>query len=105
MLYFRRADEAVPAALELLGAIAEAGLPPAHIGIDSGPVVFQDGDYFGRTVNLAARIAERAEAGQVLVSQEVVDAIGARDFASTSIGWVSLKGVSKPVHLFTVVPS
>jgi adenylate cyclase len=105
MLYFRRADEAVPAALELLGAIAEAGLPPAHIGIDSGPVVFQDGDYFGRTVNLAARIAERAEAGQVLVSQEVVDAIGARDFASTSIGWVSLKGVSTPVHLFTVVPS
>jgi len=27
------------------------------VGIDAGPVVFQDGDYFGRTVNTAARIA------------------------------------------------
>jgi len=44
------------------------------VGIHAGPVVFQEGDYFGRTVNLAARIGEYARPGEVLVSQEVVDA-------------------------------
>jgi class 3 adenylate cyclase len=37
-------------------------------------VLFQQGDYYGRTVNLASRIAEYARPGEVLVSQEVVDA-------------------------------
>ena len=37
-------------------------------------MVFQEGDYFGRTVNIAARIAEYARPGEVLVTQEVVDA-------------------------------
>jgi class 3 adenylate cyclase len=42
-------------------------------GVAAGPVVVQGGDYFGRTVNLAARIAAHASAGQVLVSQSVAD--------------------------------
>ena len=33
---------------------------PARIGIDAGAVVVQEGDYFGRTVNIAARIADYA---------------------------------------------
>lgn len=36
MLHFGRAEEAVTAALEMLDAVAEAGLPPAHIGIHTG---------------------------------------------------------------------
>ena len=39
----------------------------------AGPLVVQGGDYFGRTVNLAARIAARAGAGQVLVSDRVAE--------------------------------
>ena len=73
MLHFRDPREAVVAALEMIEAVSAASMPPAHIGIDAGPVVFEGGDYFGRTVNIAARIAEHAEPGQVLVSQEVVD--------------------------------
>jgi len=38
--------------------VANDALPPARVGIQAGPVVFQEGDYFGRTVNVAARIAE-----------------------------------------------
>ena len=56
----------------LLTAPALAGLPPARVGLHAVPVVFQDGDYFGRTVNLAARIAGHAGPGQVLVSDQVV---------------------------------
>jgi adenylate cyclase len=99
MFHFRDPEDAVLAALEMLEAVFDAGLPPAHIGLDAGPVVFQGGDYFGRTVNLAARIAEQAEPGQVLVSQGVVDAIDSEDVAFTPIGSVTLKGVSQPVSL------
>jgi adenylate cyclase len=106
MFHFRDPGDAVLAALEMLDAVSDAGLPPAHIGLDAGPVVFHGGDYFGRTVNLAARIAERAEPGQVLVSQGVVDAVGSavgsEDVAFTPIGSVLLKGVSQPVRLHSV---
>jgi class 3 adenylate cyclase len=43
-------------------------------------VVFQEGDYFGRTVNIAARIADYARPGKVLGSQEVVMSGGNRNF-------------------------
>jgi adenylate cyclase len=42
-----------------------AGLPPAHVGLHAGPVLQQEGDYFGRTVNVAARIADYARQGEV----------------------------------------
>jgi adenylate cyclase len=54
----------VVAALELVDGVASAGLPPAHVGLHAGPVLFQQGDYYGRTVNLASRIAEYARPGR-----------------------------------------
>jgi class 3 adenylate cyclase len=64
-------------------------------------VVFQEGDYFGRTVNIAARIAEYARSGEVLVSREVVDAAAGTPVTFTEIGPVELKGVSGPPRLYT----
>jgi adenylate cyclase len=75
------------------------GSPIGHVGIHAGPVVFQEGDYFGRTVNLAARIAEYARPGEVLVSQEVLDAADAAPVSFVEIGPVELKGVSGPLRL------
>ena len=69
MVHYREPAGAVLSALELVAQLPEAGLPPAHVGVAAGPVVIQGGDYFGRTVNLAARIAAHAGAGQVLVSR------------------------------------
>ena len=60
----------------MVEAAVSVGLPPAHVGLHAGPVLFQEGDYFGRTVNITARIADYARPGEVLVSQEVVDASG-----------------------------
>jgi adenylate cyclase len=73
MFHFREPGGAVVAALEMVEGAARHDLPPAHVGVHAGPVIFQEGDYFGRTVNLAARIAEYARPGEVVVSQEVVD--------------------------------
>jgi hypothetical protein len=36
--------------LKLVDRIPEVGLPRARVGLHTGPVVFQNGDYFGRTV-------------------------------------------------------
>jgi adenylate cyclase len=102
MFYFREPPDAVLAAVEMVEVVGSQGLPPAHVGIHAGPVVFQDGDYFGRTVNLAARIAEYARPGEVLVSQEVVDTADGGPVAFTEIGPVELKGVPGTLRLYTV---
>jgi adenylate cyclase len=101
MFYFREPAAAVLAALEMVEMVARQGLPPAHVGIHAGPVIFQDGDYFGRTVNLAARIADYARPGEVLVSQEVVDAAEEGPVTFTEIGPVELKGVGGTLRLHT----
>jgi len=99
MFYFREPGGAVRAALDMVDQAQEAGLPPAHVGLDAGPVLFQEGDYFGRTVNAAARIGEYARQGEVLVSQAVVDAVDLPDVAFREIGPVELKGLTRPVRL------
>jgi adenylate cyclase len=101
MFYFREPADAVLAALEMAAAVGSHGLPPAHVGIHAGPVVFQEGDYFGKTVNIAARIADYARPGEVLVSQEVVDAADAAPVSFVEIGPVELKGVPGTLQLHT----
>ncbi len=101
MFYFPEPGDAVLAALEMVGGVASHGLPPAHVGLHAGPVVFQEGDYFGRTVNLAARIADYARPGEVVVSQEVVDAVDGAAVSFTEIGPVELKGVAGTLRLHT----
>jgi adenylate cyclase len=100
MFYFRAPAAAVVAALAMVEVVGRHGLPPAHVGVHAGPVIFQDGDYFGRTVNLAARIAEYARPGEVVVSQEVVDAADGGPVAFTEIGPVELKGVPGTLRLY-----
>jgi adenylate cyclase len=99
MFWFREPGRGVAAALDMVNGARSAGLPPAHVGLHAGPVLFQEGDYFGRTVNLAARIADYARQGEVLVSQDVVDASSLPGVSFDEIGFVDLKGVSEPVRL------
>jgi adenylate cyclase len=99
MVYFRDPGPGVVAALDMVDGVAAAGLPPAHVGLHAGPVLFQQGDYFGQTVNLAARIADYARPGEVLVTQEVVDQSAGISARFTEIGPVELKGISGPVQL------
>jgi class 3 adenylate cyclase len=99
MLHFRDPAGAVAAALELVDEVPAAGLPPAHVGVAAGPVVVQGGDYFGRTVNLAARIAARAEAGQVLVTGPVAERAAGDGVAFAELGDLRLKGLAAPVRV------
>ena len=71
MFHFRDTAGAVQAGLDMVEQAPAIGLPPAHVGIHAGPVIFQDGDVYGRTVNLASRFASVAQAGEVVVSSDV----------------------------------
>jgi adenylate cyclase len=99
MVHFREPAGAVRSALQLVEQLPVAGLPPAHVGVAAGPVVVQGGDYFGRTVNLAARIASRAGPGQVLVSQGVAESTTPEGVALVELGELRLKGFARPVRL------
>src|SRR6266540_4226495 len=99
MSYYREPAGAVLSALRLVEQLPAAGLPPAHVGVAAGPVVAQGGDYFGRTVNLAARIAARAGVGQVLVSGSVVESASPEGVAFVELGELRLEGFARPVRL------
>jgi adenylate cyclase len=90
----------VEAALELIEAMSGEGLPTAHAGIDVGPVVERDLDVYGRTVNLASRIADAAAPGEVLVSDRVACAAKGRAVDLERLKERSLKGIPEPVSLF-----
>jgi adenylate cyclase len=96
------AIQAVLCSMDLVERTPSAGLPPAHVGVNAGPVIFRDGDYFGRTVNVAARIAAQAGPGDVLVSDDVVALASGDGLRFERIGPVDLKGLSKPMVLHRV---
>ncbi len=99
MFHFREPAGAVLSALRMVRQLPEAGLPPAHVGVAAGPVVAQAGDFFGRTVNVAARIAARASAGQVLVSERVAEAAPPPGVTFVEFGELWLKGIARPVRV------
>jgi len=99
MIHFRDPAGAVLAALQMVEEFPEAGLPPAHVGVAAGPVVVQGGDYFGRTVNLAARIAAHASAGRVLVSERVAERASPKGVTFVELGRVRLEGIAHPVRV------
>lgn len=103
MFLFKEPRDAVLASLDMVESASRVGLPPMHIGIHTGPVVFQDGDVYGRTVNLAARIASHAAAGQVLASDERVDRCPGRGVHFEPRAPVSLKGIPRRITLHRAV--
>jgi adenylate cyclase len=72
---------------------------PARIGINAGTLVQQEGDFFGRTVNVAARIADYAKPHEVLVSEEARSGAEVDGVEFELVGDVELKGVSRAVRL------
>jgi adenylate cyclase len=73
--------------------------PLPRIGIHSGDVLYRDGDYYGRNVNLSARVVARAAGGEVLVTRPVVESAGAH-LEFSRIGEVKLKGFTDATELF-----
>ncbi len=77
---------------------AVPGLPPVRVGMHTGPAVERSGDWYGATVNVAARLCSAAAGGQVLVSESTHKAAGrlhSVELADAELHW--LKNVTEPV--------
>ena len=103
MLHLPDARRGVEAALDLVRALSAGREISAHAGVNAGPVIERDRDLFGRTVNLASRIAEVARPGEVLASQAVVDAVKDSALRFEPADGAELKGIPGPVSLFRAV--
>jgi adenylate cyclase len=101
-LHFRDPGDAVRASLEIVESVGSRGLPPAHVGVNAGPMLYDQGDYFGRTVNIAARIAAQAEAGQVYAG-EALSQVPEEGFRLRRVGSFELKGIAEPVTILEAV--
>jgi adenylate cyclase len=99
MFHFTNSGTAILGGLDLVEQTERAISLPARIGISAGAVIAQEGDFFGRTVNIASRIADYARPHEVLVSEEAKRSASVADVEFELIGDVPLKGVSRSVRL------
>ena len=101
MASFPSAVAAVEAALAMQRDLAGAEVR-VRIGLNAGEPIAEEDDYFGTAVQLAARITDRAEPGQVLVSNVVRELCAGKTFRFTDVGAATLKGFDEPVALYAV---
>ena len=74
-----------------------------RIGMSAGEPVTEHSDFFGAAVQLAARLADRAEPGTVFVSSAVRDLALGKGFAFRRRGRFRPKGFAEPVQVFELV--
>jgi adenylate cyclase len=103
LLRFPSAAAAVDATRRILASLEPAGLPRGHAGIATGRVIVRDGDVFGSTVNLAARLSDIAEAGQILLTGATVVALPAGRFTVEAMPPARLQGFDEAVEVFRLV--
>ena len=73
--------------------------PLPRIGIHYGNALYREGDYYGRDVNIASRVAARSAGGEVLVTRPVVEHAGSH-LEFERIAEVRLKGFSESTEIF-----
>lgn len=78
----------------------QSARPLPRIAVHYGVAMYRDGDYYGRDVNIASRIAARSAGGEVLVTRPVVDAVSAPHLVFERIGEVRLKGFIESTEVF-----
>jgi adenylate cyclase len=104
LLHFVDPGDGIRASLVLAERAPARGLPPAHIGVNAGPILYDQGDYFGSTVNIASRIASEAPPGRVYVGESLVGIVPENGFRLRKLGDFDLKGLAEPLNLLEAVP-
>jgi class 3 adenylate cyclase len=102
---FSSVTRAVECAIALQQAFArhnETAAEPVHIrvGLNAGEPIEEEGDIFGETVILAARVAAQAEGGEILASLAVRELCAGKGFLFADRGETVLRGFEDPVRLF-----
>ena len=101
MIHSDDATRVVALALRLRRELAdERWCPPLRMGVHSGPAVQRGSDWYGSTVNLAARVADAAGAGEILLSLTTRERIARAGVTFADRGARSFKNVAAPLALF-----
>ncbi len=100
MLAYPEPGEAVAGALRIGASMRETEDVGMHAGIHHGVAVFRDGDYFGRAVNLAARLLAAAREGEVLASRDV--AMSSPEHPWRHRGATRLRGFAEPLEVYAL---
>ena len=99
MLHCEEPRDAIRLGLRIVSVLEEvSSFPPVRVGMHTGPAIDRNGDWYGATVNVAARLCAAAAGGQVLVSEATCEAAGGMrwiDLADQQLHW--LKNVTEPV--------
>jgi adenylate cyclase len=103
MLRFPDAERGLMAALTLVKALNVHGKLPSRAGVHAGPLIERDLDLFGRTVNLASRLAQAAGPSEVLVSEAVRDSVHSPKVTFEQADVTVLKGITERAPLFRAV--
>ena len=105
MLRIPEPDAAILLGLRIVGEIMrDHGSPAVRVGMHHGPALERDGDYFGATVNLAARVSAAAVGGEVLLTAETAALAPSLDgVAYESRGRRELRNIREPVELVAAV--
>lgn len=103
MLSFPDAEAAILALGGLLQSCRkEPRLPLTRTALNHGPVIRRGSDLFGSTVNIAARIAALASAGQLLATRPVAEAARAKGIGVRELGEVTIRSVAETVPLYEI---
>ena len=104
MLRSDGAAEGIRLGIRIVGDLEQLeGFPPVRVGVHTGPAVARNADWYGNTVNVAARLCSAAGGGQVLVSEHAVEAAGRLndlELGERRLHW--LKNVTEPVAAYSV---
>jgi adenylate cyclase len=102
MLRADDAGDALRLALDLRREVDRDDLmPPIHAGLHTGPAVGRGGDWWGATVNIAARMAAAAGPGQILLTEATRRAAGKTDsIRLRELGPLRLKNITLPVQVY-----
>jgi len=102
MIHGSEAARVVALALRIARELSVEGwCPPLRMGVHSGAAARRGSDWYGSTVNVAARLADAAGAGEVLISLTTRNLIAAGDALTIADrGARSFKNVTSPVGVF-----
>ncbi len=104
MIVTSEPHDALDIGLAVLRAVErEPHFPGVRVGAHYGPIVERNGDVFGATVNVAARLTAHARVGQLLTSSSIATLLTGQTHLTTSaLGATWLKNVGEPVEIYWV---
>jgi len=109
MAVFSNAANAVASTMVIQQELAkhngtQGSLPvKVRIGLNAGAAVQEEDDFFGTTVQLSARVCDKADAEQIFVTQSVRDLVTGHSIQFREAGNFDMKGIDKPVPVYEVV--